>query len=86
MRANEFITEAGIGMGNKRRQQLRRQQYANAQRSGLWFKGYRCTKDCGGHKAGYNWAKGKGVNKPNQCNLGHSKSFWEGCKSCGEGK
>lgn len=86
MRANEFINEASVGMMQRRRLQQRQQRYTNAQRTGLWFKGYRCTKDCSGHKAGYNWAKQKGVTATNQCKLGNSNSFWEGCRACGEGK
>jgi len=38
-----------------------------------------CTKDCGGHKAGYEWAQKKKVTKPEQCG-GKSKSFVEGCR------
>lgn len=42
------------------------------------FKGYACTKDCSGHKAGYAWAQGKGLTDKSQCG-GRSNSFIEGC-------
>lgn len=32
--------------------------------TGLTFFGSPCTKDCSGHKAGYEWAKRKGVTAP----------------------
>lgn len=42
------------------------------------FKGYQCTQDCSGHKAGYEWAKKKGITDKINC-TGKSKSFVEGC-------
>ena len=44
------------------------------------FKGYSCTSDCSGHKAGYAWAAKKGINNPDDCG-GKSSSFIEGCKA-----
>lgn len=41
---------------------------------GLTFKGYRCTQDCSGHIAGYNWAARNKVKSRSQC-VGHSQSF-----------
>jgi hypothetical protein len=38
-----------------------------------------CSKDCGGHKAGYEWARKKGISAPEQCG-GKSNSFTEGCR------
>jgi len=49
------------------------------------FKGYQCTQDCSGHKAGYAWAERKGVTKREQC-TGKSQSFVEGCLAWVEGK
>lgn len=49
------------------------------------FKGYQCTQDCSGHKAGYAWAQRKGVTDPAQC-TGKSQSFVEGCRAYAEGK
>jgi len=46
--------------------------------SELTFKGYKCTQDCSGHKAGYKWAKKKGIKNPGDC-TGKSQSFIEGC-------
>lgn len=74
MRAREFVSEMSISRA-KRRKQTR-----------LEFKGYRCTKDCSGHKAGYLWAKLKGIGRTQDCNFGNSKSFWEGCKACAQGR
>lgn len=31
------------------------------------YKGYKCTKDCTGHEAGYNWAQEKGICDPGDC-------------------
>jgi len=42
------------------------------------FKGYQCTQNCSGHKAGYEWAMKKGITSKSQC-AGKSKSFVEGC-------
>jgi len=52
---------------------------------GLTYRGYPCTKDCSGHKAGYEWAKLKGITHPGECPYDASNSFWEGCKSYAEG-
>ncbi len=49
----------------------------------LTFEGYRCTKDCSGHRAGYEWAERKGIETPEQCG-GRSNSFTEGCKAWAE--
>ncbi len=49
------------------------------------FKGYQCTKDCSGHKAGYAWAQRKGITDASQC-TGKSRSFVEGCIAYAEGK
>jgi len=49
------------------------------------FKGYPCTQDCSGHKAGYAWAQRKGITDSAQC-TGKSQSFVEGCKAYAEGK
>jgi len=51
----------------------------------LMYKGYPCTKDCGGHMAGYAWAERHGIDDEDLCG-GSSNSFWEGCKSRAEGK
>lgn len=44
--------------------------------SGNW----RCTGDCSGHEAGYDWAKEKGITDPGDCG-GKSRSFIEGCEA-----
>lgn len=55
--------------------------------AGLTYKGYPCTKDCSGHRAGYMWAVRKGVTDVNDCPYRTShNSFWEGCKSKTEDK
>lgn len=40
--------------------------------------GYRCTQDCSGHAAGYQWAERRGIEHPDDCG-GNSWSFIEGC-------
>lgn len=45
----------------------------------LTFYGRKCTKDCSGHTAGWNWAKSKNVQTPADCNS-HSASFNGGCQ------
>ena len=47
------------------------------------FAGQGCTKDCGGHEAGYAWAEGKGITYPDNCG-GRSWSFIEGCRAYAE--
>lgn len=49
------------------------------------FKGYQCSQDCSGHRAGYAWAQRKGITDANQC-TGNSRSFVEGCIAYAEGK
>lgn len=47
------------------------------------YRGYRCTKDCSGHEAGYAWAEQNGVDHPDNCG-GNSQSFIEGCQAYAE--
>ena len=75
MRAKEFITEMSIARRKKKFGTTR-----------LQFKGYRCTKDCIGHKAGYFWAKRKGLNRMDQIPQTPSNSFKEGCMACVQGR
>lgn len=51
---------------------------------GLTFKGYRCTQDCSGHIAGYNWAAKNRITSRSQCS-GNSQSFVEGCWAYADG-
>ena len=50
----------------------------NAEESVASFYGYECTDDCGGHEAGYEWARDKDIEDPELCG-GKSESFIEGC-------
>jgi hypothetical protein len=75
MRAHEFVNEAIS---------IRKAKRMNPGR--LSFKGYRCTKDCSGHRAGYAWAARRGISSPNQMPQGNSNSFWEGGKAYGQGR
>lgn len=43
-----------------------------------FYKGSRCSSNCSGHIAGYNWAKKRGITKEFGCN-GKSNSFTKGC-------
>lgn len=45
-----------------------------------YFRGDRCTDDCSGHLAGYNWARRKNIMLTSQCG-GNSQSFIVGCMS-----
>lgn len=54
--------------------------------TGLWYRGYPCTKDCSGHQAGYAWAWARNAKTYADCGNPWSNSFWEGCKSRIEGK
>lgn len=42
-----------------------------------------CTEDCGGHDAGFEWAKENGVTDAGDCS-GSSTSFVEGCEAYAE--
>jgi hypothetical protein len=44
-----------------------------------YFRGTRCSKDCSGHKAGYDWAKQQEIDELDHCR-GKSESFAEGCR------
>jgi hypothetical protein len=39
-----------------------------------------CTEDCGGHDAGFEWARDQGVTDSSECS-GDSQSFVEGCEA-----
>jgi hypothetical protein len=43
------------------------------------FRGYACTDDCSGHKAGYEWAHEKEIANASDC-ANPSESFAEGCR------
>lgn len=49
--------------------------------SGLQYRGFPCTKDCGGHRAGYQWARRKGLTRRSQIPTTVHNSFYEGCLS-----
>lgn len=49
-----------------------------------YFYGYKCTDDCSGHYAGYEWAEQNNINSEDDC-VGNSQSFIEGCKVFVEG-
>lgn len=42
-----------------------------------------CTEDCGGHDAGFEWAKENGITDASECG-GTSSSFIEGCEAFAE--
>ncbi len=46
----------------------------------LRFRGYECTQDCSGHRAGYDWAARRSISDPDACG-GRSQSFIEGCRA-----
>jgi hypothetical protein len=47
------------------------------------FHGYRCTGNCSGHQAGYEWGRKRGISNPSSC-TGNSRSFIEGCRAYAE--
>lgn len=47
--------------------------------NGFYFAGEKCIDDCGGHIAGFEWAKSRGIKNPTECG-GKSQSFIKGCK------
>lgn len=48
-------------------------------KSKYYFNEYKCTNDCSGHYAGYEWAEDNNINSEDDC-FGNSQSFIEGCK------
>jgi len=40
---------------------------------------YKCTDDCSGHAAGYEWAREHEIDRDANCPEGNSQSFHEGC-------
>jgi hypothetical protein len=87
MRASEFAEDMfGVEPQRKMRQGSRPQRgHTPVQRyhtkqneeqlDELSFLGSECTKDCSGHRAGYNWSKRKGLR---QGNSPYSPSFNKG--------
>jgi hypothetical protein len=65
MRAKEFARRVSKQNKSADEQQL----------DELSFLGSECTKDCSGHRAGYNWSKRKGLR---QGNSPYSPSFNKG--------
>lgn len=53
--------------------------YTVPNRSASKFKGARCTDDCSGHKAGYEWAESNGIQDAYDCK-NQSLSFKAGCE------
>ena len=47
--------------------------------TGFYFAGEKCTDDCSGHVAGFEWARRKGIKEPSDCD-GKSESFIGGCE------
>lgn len=45
----------------------------------------RCTQDCSGHDAGWNWAEDNDITDPDDCG-GNSWSFEDGCRAYAEGR
>jgi hypothetical protein len=66
MRASEFVTEAAsaaqqAAIAIKRRHKRPKSDLEEEQLDELTFMGMSpCTKDCSGHRAGYNWSKKRG--------------------------
>ena len=97
MRAKEFIVEKwsqkykrSINCANPRgfsqRAHCQGRKKKKVRETGLYYRGYPCTKDCSGHTAGYAWAISKNAQTYADCGNPWSNSFWEGCKSKIEGK
>jgi hypothetical protein len=63
--------------------QERDQALAEQQLAELSFLGSECTKDCSGHRAGYEWSHRKGLR---QANSAHSPSFNKGAALAVAGK
>lgn len=57
-------TDAGAGFWNKHRGEDVR-VWEEEQLDELSFLGSECTKDCSGHRAGYEWSKRKGLRQAN---------------------
>ena len=57
-------TDAGAGFWNKHRGEDVR-VWEEEQLDELSFLGSECTKDCSGHRAGYDWSKRKGLRQAN---------------------
>ena len=53
------------GEGEQYLQQSMKQGVADQQLDELSFLGSECTKDCSGHRAGYDWSKRKGLRQAN---------------------
>jgi hypothetical protein len=72
-----LVTESIFIAGCSDTSQLLGTQQDNA------FGKYKCTNNCSGHKAGYSWAKKRGVDNLEDCS-GNSQSFIEGCMEYAE--
>lgn len=78
MRAQEFITEKWSkkykrsincarprGFSQRAHCAGRRKTQEEEQLDELTFRGSQCTRDCSGHRAGYEWSQSKGGRVPN---------------------
>ena len=61
MRAAEFETGKSQSLAQRKKKKLRNQSSEPEQKlDELSFLGSPCTKDCSGHRAGYDWSARKG--------------------------
>ncbi|MBP0630704.1 hypothetical protein [Cupriavidus sp. AcVe19-1a] len=67
----------------KRRFEAQIPRPTQGQASNERFFGARCTQDCSGHEAGYDWAADNDISDPDQC-TGDSQAFVEGCQDYAE--
>lgn len=58
---------------------MAKQTKKTKQDKGLTFHASNCTKNCGGHRAGWYWARKNNITTTSGCN-GKSNSFNQGCK------
>ena len=75
-------TDAGAGFWDKHRGEDVR-VWEEEQLDELSFLGSECTKDCSGHRAGYDWSKRKGLRQANSL---YSPSFNKGSALAVAGK
>ena len=77
------VSEAKDSSDNKDNNSSDSAKSGDSKDSELEFHGYKCTVDCSGHQAGYDWAEAHDITDPNECG-GNSQSFIEGCKAWAE--
>ena len=76
MRFQEFASKSKAAQRARRRNKVADQDLEEEQLDELTFLGSQCTKDCSGHRAGYEWSQRKGGTDAASRSPSFNKGAW----------